>query len=141
MSVWIPTELAETVREQLPEVNVSGTLQKALRGLLGCEHKTVVCADCAEPVQVAGLIDLALSAYFSQLMMELEDLMVADGTVEGACQVAKKVGIAHGISKAQNQPLRRPAGKRRLPTRREWREIQAERAQEGLDVHARSSAF
>lgn len=118
LNVWVPDELAVTVREAMPGVNVSKVLQDGLRSLLKCGHETVACADCGEPIDKAQLVDDALSAFYRQVWWELHDLVHADGTCEGAARVFKAVAEAHQISAAKRMSVPRPPrGKRE---RREW---------------------
>lgn len=124
VNVWLPDELVAAVREHLPDVNVSKTLQAALRSLLSCKHDRMVCAECAQPVDLAALLDEAKSAFYSQLRWELEALVNNDGTAEGAARVAKDVAVAHQITAAK-APLPRPGRAQRQRQRdRAWLEAQ-----------------
>lgn len=118
LSVWIPDELADTIRERLPDLNVSKVLQDGLRSLLGCEHEQLVCAACAAPVERRAFIDDALSKFYSQVMSELRELVAAGGTCEGAGRVVKGVAEAHQVSAAKRVSLPRPP--RGVRARREW---------------------
>lgn len=107
MSVWVPDELAAAVKEHLPKLNVSNVLQDGLRQRLRCHHFTVQCADCAETIDVNALVDQGKSAFYTQLLMEIENLINADGTLEGAARVAKSVALSHGLDVGW-KPLPRP---------------------------------
>lgn len=124
LNVWLPVELATTVRANLPSVNVSQVLQEGLRALLGCKHDRIACAACAAELDRGALIDTAKGEYYSQLLWELEDLVAAGGTAEGAARVAKSVALAHQLSAAR-QPLPRPGRtQQRRNADRRWLERQ-----------------
>lgn len=118
LSVWIPDELAATIKEHMADVNVSKVLQDGLRGLLKCSHSKVVCAECSVEIDQAEITDSALSNFYRQLMWELFDLVHAGGTCEGAAKVAKGVAEAHHVSAAAKVSLPRPP--RGVRERREW---------------------
>lgn len=118
LSVWVPDELADTIKERLPMANVSRVLQDGLRSLLKCPHDTAACGDCGAPMDKAQIIDEALSSFYRALMWELHDLVNAGGTAEGAARVLKGVGEAHQVSAARRISLPRPP--RGVRARREW---------------------
>lgn len=112
MSVWVPDELAASVREHLPKLNISNVLQDGLRQRLRCHHFTAQCVECAQPIDVNALVAQGKLAFYSQLLMGIEDLIAADGTVEGAARVAKSVAEAHGLD-VGHKPLPRPSHSQR----------------------------
>lgn len=109
INAYVPDGLAERVKAELPEVNVSAVLQEALRSLLDCDHDRLACADCGEPVD-GSVVDAeeALAAFWSDLLHEWGPLVDRGGTAEGAARVGKAVAIAHGIPGADRKPLPRP---------------------------------
>ena len=113
VSVYLPDELAATVREQLPGVNLSAALQGALSDLLGCRHDRAVCADCATPIDTRAATDAAMGRFYRDLLSALEDHMMRGGTGEGSARVAKAVAQRHQITAAERTPLPRPARARR----------------------------
>lgn len=125
VNLWLPAELAMTVNDQLPAVNMSQVLQEQLRALLGCKHDRIVCAACNAEVEKAKLVEDAKSAFYSQLLWELEDLIARDGTAEGAARVAKSVALAHRLPVA-DRPLPRPSrSQRKRALDQEWFNRQA----------------
>jgi hypothetical protein len=124
VNVWMPDELLAKMRAELPGVNVSKVLQDGMRALIGCRHPGLVCAECAQALDLAAIVDEAKSAFYSQLRWELEDLVLNGGTAEGAARVAKGVAMAHQISAAA-LPLPRPGRTQRRRQRdRAWLEQQ-----------------
>ena len=107
MSVYVPDELDQAVREHLPGVNRSELLQRALRALLGCEHDAVVCADCGETVSIAETEADALDHFYRELLWALEEPVRAGATAEGAARVAKRVAERFSVRSA-GLPLPRP---------------------------------
>jgi hypothetical protein len=113
LNVYVPDDLAATVREQLPGLNVSATLQAALADRLECRHSMAVCADCAQPLDLDELTDARLSRFYVDLFTHLETLVDHGGTAEGAARVAKTVAEGHRVSMAARLPLPRPTRARR----------------------------
>lgn len=111
LNVYLPDELAATVRGRLPDLNVSAVLQDALRALLGCRHELIACAACATAIDKRRMIDDALSRFYMDLHWRLGELVNSDrgGTAEGAARIAKDVGERHQISAAGRLPLPRPS--------------------------------
>jgi hypothetical protein len=108
INVWVPDELASTVRRELPDVRMSSVLQRALASLLHCDHHVLVCAECASPVVLRELVDEALCAVYLDLHWRLVELVDHGGTAEGAARIAKDVAVRHHVSCAKNLPLPRP---------------------------------
>lgn len=109
VNVWLPDELNATIKQELPDVNVSAVLQDALRALLGCRHDRVSCAACAKPVDLRSLIDEALCSLYLDLHWKFVELIDRGGTVEGAARVAKEIATRHRVSCAPNIALARPS--------------------------------
>ncbi|MGH9042655.1 MAG: hypothetical protein ACRDZ3_20765 [Acidimicrobiia bacterium] len=65
VNLSLPDELAELVHHELPDLNVSRVLQDALRALLRCDHRDLVCAQCSAPLPRRLVIDQALSAFLA----------------------------------------------------------------------------
>src|SRR5690349_2351962 len=97
-----------TVREKLPDLNLSATLAAGVRELLECEHTDVICRACAAEVNVrADHVEPALSKFYADAMDRIEVLVHDGGTCEGAARVLKDAGVRHGIERAKNRPLPR----------------------------------
>lgn len=109
VNVWVPDELHETVRAQLPELKMSHALQEALRDRLRCDHAQLACRRCAAPVDGTELVDDALGAFYVELLRALEPLVYRVGTAEGAARIAKEVAERFGITVAARLPLPRPS--------------------------------
>jgi hypothetical protein len=109
VNVWLPAELAEVLRAELPDLNLSQLVQDAIRGVLGCRHDELACARCAEPVDRGALVDAAMSAFYSDVMWDLIPLVDRVGTAEGAARVVKEVARRHQVSRAESTPLPRPS--------------------------------
>jgi hypothetical protein len=107
INVWLPELLAKTVRDELPNINVSQILQDRLRELLGCKHRHAQCSACAAPIDLLEVRRDAKDEFYSQLLWELEDLVGRGGTAEGAARVAKEIARAHDL-KGVRRPLPRP---------------------------------
>ncbi|HUC37020.1 MAG TPA: hypothetical protein VMR97_07850 [Acidimicrobiales bacterium] len=108
LNVYLPDELATTVREKLPDIKMSGVLQEALRGLLGCHHAELCCRTCAIPITRAEITTEALDAFYAELSDRLDLLVRRVGTAEGAAKVARDVARRHGIGFASWRALPRP---------------------------------
>lgn len=108
INVHLPDGLAADVKEQLPDLNVSGLLQEALRSLLDCDHDSVVCADCGEPVDAVAVAGEAMGEFYAALLWAWEDLVDRGGTAEGAARVAKDVAVRMGVPRAETRALPRP---------------------------------
>lgn len=109
INAYLPDDLGERLREELPDVNVSAVLQQALRGLLDCEHERLACADCGEPVDgSAADVGEALAAFWGELLHEWQALVDKGGTAEGAARVGKAVAMRFGVPGAERRPIPRP---------------------------------
>lgn len=106
-NVYIPDELAATVKRELPDLNLSQVVRETLIGLLHCEHHELVCASCSARISRAEVVDGPLSSFWAALMDELELLALRGGTAEGAARVLRRVGQAHGATRSR-RPLPRP---------------------------------
>ena len=105
VNVYVPDELGERIKADLPDVNVSAVVQDALRSLLECDHDRVACADCGEQVDVVGE---GLTRFWGELLWSWEPLVDRGGTAEGAARVAKSVAVRMGVPGADRMPLPRP---------------------------------
>ncbi len=128
VNVYLPDELAATLRAELPELNLSQLVQEAIRGVLGCSHVELACRACAEPIDRWALVDDHLGRFYGDLLWELTDLVGRCGTAEGAARVVKAVAQRFRIRQADQIPLPRPtraerhaAKVRELPTEAESR--------------------
>lgn len=108
INVTVPEALIERARDQLPDLNVSGVLQDALRRLLECEHERAVCADCGEPVELTAAAGEALEMFWRELLYAWGPLVDRGGTAEGAARVAKVVAVELGVPSAETRALPRP---------------------------------
>ena len=109
LNVTVPDRLIERVRDDLPDVNVSGVLQAALRTLLECDHDHLTCAGCGGDVDRSTVATEALGQFWSELLGEWEPLVDRHGTAVGAATVAKSVAVRHGVPRADRMPLPRPS--------------------------------
>lgn len=109
VNVWLPDELNDAVRAELPELNISNVLQEALRDRLGCRHDRAVCARCSAPLDPWSMANERLDRFYLDLIDALAELMLRPGTVEGACRVAKEIGERAQIPAASRRPLPRPS--------------------------------
>jgi hypothetical protein len=107
VNVWIPDELAATVRRALPDLNLSATIQDALRERLVCQHERAVCGSCSAPIDPWSLADTRLDRFYLDAMDALEDLMRSGGTVEGSARVLKEIAGRHHVPIAATRPLPR----------------------------------
>lgn len=106
VSVWIPNELAATVKAQLPRVNVSRTLQEALQRLLGCEHHELVCGACSTAIPRVDVVAPPLAAFYADVMGVISVLSRRPGmTVEGVARAIREIGRNHGVAAADVTPL------------------------------------
>ena len=107
LNVYVPDDLGEAVREALPDLNVSGVLQDALRSLLDCRHERLACADCGEQVDPDDLAGRALDAFWRELLWAWQPLVDRGGTAEGAARVARDVAVRMAVPDAAVRPLPR----------------------------------
>lgn len=129
INVWITDELDHELRRRLPRINRSAIVQGALAAQLDCAHDALACSSCSTLVDHRQLIDTAQSDLYRDELWELQGLVSAGGTAEGACRVLKAVASRHGVSAAARSPLPRPTRRERLhasvvrlPTEAESRE-------------------
>ena len=108
LNVYLPDDLGEQVKDQLPDVNVSALLQDALRGLLECGHERLRCDCCGEMVDPEAVAGAALDAFYAELLWEWQALVDNRGTAVGAAQVAKRVAVEMNVPGADRRPLPRP---------------------------------
>lgn len=108
VNVWVPDELLATIRERLPDLNVSRLLQDAMRGLLQCHHTELACATCAAEIDRWELVDGEISRFYREFLWRLEPLVMRVGTAEGAARIAKEVAQSFQLS-AADAPLPRPS--------------------------------
>lgn len=124
VTLSVPDELLDLVRQSIPSLNISGTLQEALRARLSCSHKVLACADCAAPLEAREVIEEALSRFYGDALWDLGELLRTGGTVEGSARVLKNVAERHGVTRAIETPLPR----RTRAQREAW--LKAERRRE-----------
>ena len=108
VNVFLPDDLAAAVRENLPGLNVSKTLQGALAALLGCQHGELACAACGTVIDRAEVVAGELDAFYDELLRRLEPLVWKVGTAEGAARILRDVALLRGIGVAVRRPLPRP---------------------------------
>ena len=108
MNVYLPDDLGALVKDQLPDLNVSGLLQDALRGMLECGHELLRCDCCGEQVDPDAVAGAALEALYAELLWEWQALVDNRGTAVGAAQVAKRVAVRMGVPGAERRALPRP---------------------------------
>jgi hypothetical protein len=120
LSVYVPDELAELVREQLPGVNVSRLLQEQLRGRLECAHERLTCGRCTAELERTELVRAPLAAFWWEIAAAVEPIVFLVGTAEGAAAAAWTVARAHGIAAGPNpRPTR---SERERAAERRWQE-------------------
>ena len=108
VSVYLPESMSERVREELPDLNLSGLLQQALEAALDCDHDRWVCADCGEDVDTTEVCRGAWAELYDELWWSLESLVDRRGTAEGAAKVLRDVAERMGVPGAGRRPLLRP---------------------------------
>jgi hypothetical protein len=120
ISVYLPDELVELVREQLPGVNVSRLVQETLAGRLACGHERVTCVRCTAAFDRSELDAVAVRAFWLEVSAAVEPIVWAVGTAEGAAAAAWGVARAQGLPVGTNpRPTR---AEREAATERRWRE-------------------
>lgn len=107
INVYVPDALAAQVREQLPGLNVSATLQATLSSLLTCDHAVVTCDECSAELGRVEIEGAGVRRFFAELVTAVEPLVWRGGTATGAAQALFGVGRAWRIPQA-NAPLPRP---------------------------------
>jgi hypothetical protein len=124
VTLSVPDELLELVRQSIPNLNISAALQDALRARLSCSHKVLACRSCAASMEARDVIDEALSRFYGDALWDLGELVRTGGTVEGSARVLKSVAERHGVTRAIDTPLPRAT----RANRQAW--IKAERRRE-----------
>jgi hypothetical protein len=118
MTLTLPALLAARVAN-MPGLNVSGVLQKALWALVDCRHEKLVCTCCAQPVDVRQRQAEALSLFYGEVMDRLEQLVHQGATAEGAARAVRQLGETHRC--ADRRPLPRPTrAERQTNNDRRW---------------------
>lgn len=113
VNVHLPDDLAALIRTQTPGLNVSAVLQDALRDLVSCTHEHLTCSACGATVERAELTDLALSAFYTDIMWELQEPVSRCETAEGAARVLKALATGRRISAARTVGVPRPTRSQR----------------------------
>lgn len=113
INIWIPDELHATAKRELPGLNLSALVQRALVAKLDCTHQAMVCRDCSSTIDRHELRDEWLGVLFVDIMRELNRLAVNIGTAEGAARVVLELGRQRQITAAKGYPLERPSRSRR----------------------------
>jgi hypothetical protein len=108
LNVYLPDDLGEKVRSEMPDLNLSGLLQQALRQALDCAHERWVCADCGEDVDTDEVCRGAMKELWDELWWSWEPLVDRRGTAEGAAKVGRDVAVRMGVPGAAMRPLLRP---------------------------------
>lgn len=107
INVYVPDALAHQVREQLPGLNVSATLQATLSALLTCDHAVMTCDECSAELGRVEIEGAGVRRFFGQLVEAIEPLVWSGGTATGAAQALYRVGREWRIPQA-SAPLPRP---------------------------------
>jgi hypothetical protein len=111
VNVYIPDELAERVRAELPDLNLSKLVQSALSSARGCIHERVTCELCGALIGKAELSAQILEDFYREAMNRLEDLVRKCGTAEGAARILRDVALGHDVGRFR--PLPRPTREQR----------------------------
>ena len=109
VNVYLPDDLGEKVRSELPDVNVSAVVQEALRHMLDCEHERLTCDGCGEVVDRSTVAGAAMADLWRDLLWAWEPLVDRHGTAEGAARVARDVAVRHRVPRADRIPQPRPS--------------------------------
>lgn len=132
VNVWLPQAIYDTLRQDLPDINVSGLLQKAIEGTLDCWHDQLECARCHAQVDHQYLLSLGVTRFYNDARHAIGELATrGGGTAEGAQRVLQdvaKLWHGHGLVHwdAAHAPLNRPS--------RSVREAIWERRQQGRPI-------
>jgi hypothetical protein len=113
MNVTLPDELAELVRREMPGLNVSAVLQRALSDLIECRHDALVCACCGAKVQHRELVDVRLGAFYQEAMWQLHAPIARCETAEGAARVLQSLARSWEVPTVDATPLPRPTRSQR----------------------------
>lgn len=107
VNVWLPEDLYETFRGQLPDLNLSKALQEAIRGRLRCLHDTLVCRACSVEVDHVGLISEWLHKFYIDYLGRLEPLVAVAGTAEGAARILRDLADSWHAAGVMGRDYRR----------------------------------
>jgi hypothetical protein len=113
MNVTLSDELATLVRENMPGLNVSGVLQRALAELVECPHAELVCSCCGARVQHRALVDARLGAFYSDVIWRLQEPVSRCATAEGAARVVQSTARSWEVPTVDHTPLPRPTASQR----------------------------
>jgi hypothetical protein len=116
-SVYVPGQLLDEVLDRIPDLNLSGVLQDALRELLGCEHEQLACRDCAAPLHRAAIVELTLTRFYGDMMEALGPLIRRGGTAQGAAAKVREVATEWRVRLAIDAPAPRPTRAERSATK------------------------
>lgn len=116
LNVYVPDALVERVREDLPGINVSATLQAALSGLLECDHAVLSCDECTAALGRVELEGAGVRRFFDELAQAVEQVVWTGGTATGAAKALWDVGRAWRIPTASS-PYPRPTRAERDATK------------------------
>lgn len=108
LNVSVPDALMDQVRADLPDLNVSAVLQRALRDLLECDHEQMVCAACGDDVDVVDIARESMGLLWGELVHAWQPLVDRGGTAEGAARIGKEVAVRMGAAGAERRSLPRP---------------------------------
>jgi hypothetical protein len=110
-NLYLSPEL-DALARALPDVNLSELLKRALLEISNCPHDRLVCACCGRPTSPAEVSLEQRERFYRDLMWELEELLHAGGTLEGAGRIAKTLALRHGLRNAGRPLPRLPRSKR-----------------------------
>jgi hypothetical protein len=113
INVTLPDELAELVRREMPGLNVSGVLQRALSELVECPHETLSCTCCGAKVEHRALVDVRLGAFYQEVVWQLQTPISRCETAEGAARVLQSVARSWEVPTVDRTPLPRPTRSQR----------------------------
>ncbi len=131
VNVTLPDELAELVRRELPGLNVSGVLQRALAELVECPHAQLTCACCGSRVERQALVDVHLAAFYREAMWQLQTPVSRCETAEGAARVLRELARSWQVPDVERTPVPRPTRSQRERRHRELvREAETEAAEQ-----------
>src|SRR5882724_9570216 len=113
MNVTLPDELAALVRRDMPGLNVSGVLQRALSELVERAHAELVCSCCGARVQQRALVDVRLGAFYQEVIWQLQEPVSRCATAEGAARVVQSTARSWEVPTVDRTPLPRPTASQR----------------------------
>ena len=115
VNVWLNKDVYDTLRRELPDVNVSGLLRQAIESTLNCWHDQLECTRCGSQVDHQYLLSKEVTRFYRDARNAIGDLVdKGRGTAEGAQRVLHDVAqLWHGKGlvhwDAAREPLNRPA--------------------------------